>query len=199
MKAPSNELIVSTSTARPTHRLWVAILLAALALAVLVGSALAAGNLVKNGSFEKDSDGDGIPNGWGDTGALTPLDKRVCNQSYAGSCSFKMVADGTAKGLAQLIAVAGLTGDEFKLSAWTKGKSIVDSGGPARLIVEISLGGSTSDYASFDIPDGSSPWTLHQLSLTATANYDTVTIYLYFYSTDSGKIWVDKVKLVETP
>ena len=39
------------------------LVLAVLVLAVFVGSALAAStNLVKNGSFEKDSDHDGIPN-----------------------------------------------------------------------------------------------------------------------------------------
>ena len=71
------------------RRVLRALLLAAIAVALFAGSAVAAGgNLVKNGSFEKDSNGDGIPNSW--VGAnLTPADKRVCNQSYAGTCSFK--------------------------------------------------------------------------------------------------------------
>jgi hypothetical protein len=40
------------------------LLLTTFALAVLAGSALAPGNLVKMAPFEKDSDGDGIPNKW---------------------------------------------------------------------------------------------------------------------------------------
>src|SRR3990172_12470257 len=108
MNGPNNELIVSTSTARPMRFLW-AFVLAAFAVALLAGSALAAsGNLVKNGSFEKDSNGDGIPNAWSGS-ALTPGDKRVCNQSQAGACSFKMVAASpyAFKNLNQCIGLTG--------------------------------------------------------------------------------------------
>src|SRR3972149_4301150 len=108
---------------KPNRRVFGTLLLAAFAVALIAGSALAAStNLVKNGSFEKDGNGDGIPNDWNGVN-LTLADKRVCNQSKAGSCSFKAVGDGTTKYLYQVIAVSGGSGNEFNLSAWTKGKN----------------------------------------------------------------------------
>jgi len=49
------------TVSKPNRRVFAAMLLMALAVAVIAGSALAAtSNLVKNGSFEKDTDGDGL-------------------------------------------------------------------------------------------------------------------------------------------
>jgi len=173
-----------------------AFLLAGLAVAIVAGNALAAStNLVKNGSFEKDSNGDGVPNQW--TGInLTPADKRVCNQSKAGSCSFKMVGDGTTKYLYQVIAVSGGSGNEFNLSAWTKGKNI--TGGLAYVYVQFNHTGGGDNNVLITIPAGTSPWTLRQEPATAAADFDSITIALQL-NADSGKVWVDKVKLVLLP
>jgi hypothetical protein len=176
-----------------------ALLLATFGVAILAASALAAsGNLVKNGSFEKDSNGDGIPNSW-NPGGLTPADKRVCNQSYAGMCSFKMIADGGNKTFYTQIAVSGLAGDEFNLSAWTKGKNIVYGAGVTQVVVLFYHTGGGSSESLFDIPEGNSPWTLRQFSgATAAADYNTIVITLRV-TAGSGKMWLDKVKLVPAP
>jgi hypothetical protein len=182
---------------QPGRAMLAALLLAALVVAIVAGSALAASaNLVKNGSFEKDTNGDGIPNKWAALGSSS-LDKRVCNQSYAGACSFKMVGESVNKFLVQELAISGDAGDEFKLSAWTKGKDI-DTTGNAQVIVYFNhTGGGTSEW-SFDIPDGTSPWTLRQVPATAGSNYDSISIAIY-NSIVSGKMWVDKVKVVAIP
>jgi len=119
-----------TSHSRSTSR--VVFVLAALILAVFAASAqstrAATANLVVNGSFEKDTNGDGVPNGW--IGFfLDPGDKRVCNQSKAGACSFKLVGDGSYKYIKQQIAHNGTSFDDFTLSGWMKGKDIVTGGG----------------------------------------------------------------------
>jgi hypothetical protein len=175
-----------------------AILLAAFILAVFAGSALAAGKLVKNGSFEKDGDGDGIPNKWAGI-SLTAADKRVCNQSYAGACSFKMVADGTIKVLKQVIVVSGVTGEDFILSAWTKGKDVVLGGGAARIYLVFNHTDGSNNPWYFDIPAGTSAWALSQVSGQANENFDSITISLQFIEPTSGKVWADKVKLVAVP
>src|SRR3990172_4968338 len=178
MNGPNNELIVSTSTARPMRFLW-AFVLAAFAVALLAGSALAAsGNLVKNGSFEKDSNGDGIPNLW-DVNSLTSTDKRVCNQSYIGSCSFRIVADGTVKTLKQTAFGAGLLGDQFTISAWTKGKDIINGGGAAQVVVQIDHTGGGTSFETLDLPEGNSAWTHSEATVTAAADYSIVRGYLY--------------------
>jgi hypothetical protein len=69
MKIFSIKPILSKHGAQSRRRVLPALLLAAIAVATLAGGALAAGNLVKNGSFEKDGNGDGIPNSWIDGGS----------------------------------------------------------------------------------------------------------------------------------
>jgi hypothetical protein len=184
------------------RRALAALLLAAVAVAIFAGSTLAATtNLVKNGSFEKDTNGDGLPNNWVYGQNIAPGDKRVCNQSYAGACSFKMIGDANYKWLYQNILIAGLAGDEFSLSAWTKGKSIVYGiSGVTRLALEfIHTGGGSSTYFGYISAAGNTPWTLRQLlGAEAIADFDSITVYLEVQA-DSGKIWFDKLKLVPSP
>ena len=184
---------------KPSRRLLSALLLAALAVAVFAGSALGAStNLVKNGSFEKDSNGDGIPNDWNGVN-MTLADKRVCNQSKAGSCSFKAVGDGTDKVLIQDIAASGLAGDQLTLSAWTKGKNIVLGAGVSRFVFRFNYTDFTDEYVNFNIPAGTTAWTLRQQPLQATKDFASISIFIPELSADSGKLWIDKVKLVEVP
>jgi hypothetical protein len=179
-----------------------AVLLVALVLAVFAGSALAA-SLVKNGSFEKDGNGDGLPNKWLELN-LTAGDKRVCNQSASGQCSFKMVgngiADGPTKIFFQIVPVSGLDGDQYSLSFWTKGKEIVfGSGGFATVFVQFNWVGGGNNSHFFNIPSGTSAWTLGNIpDAEALADYSSISVSLEF-DADSGKVWFDKVKLVEVP
>jgi hypothetical protein len=192
----------NTNPRVPTRRpLFGALLLVAFVVAVLAGSALAA-SLVKNGSFEKDGNGDGLPNNWVYDYNIASGDKRVCNQSYAGACSFKMVGDGKSKALYQIIPISGVSGDQFNLVIWTKGKDTDYGGGnigwglyfhnPEDGLWYLGAGDGNSD-------DGSSPWTLSSVYASATApTFDSIKVQLYFKA-DSGKVWFDKVKLVAVP
>ena len=181
-----------------------AALLCAFGAAALAGSALAAtGNLVKNGSFEKDGNGDGIPNNWFGGYSITSADKRVCNQSYVGDCSFKMVGDTNYKNLGQCINFvpeSTVAGDKFKLKIWIKGKAIDVGAGEAQVYITFydTGGAGQLNYDTFSIPGGTSAWAMHQVSEAATADYNQICIYLVFEA-DSGKVWFDKVSLVYVP
>jgi hypothetical protein len=173
-------------------------LIVTLCFAFLAGSVDGASALtqptVKNRSFEKDTDGNGIPNNWA---KLFPKasDKRVCNQSYAGSCSFKMVGDGDNKKLFQVtLNSSGPAGRHALLSAYTKGKSIVNGGGSAlvRVAFNHTDGSGNADY--FQLPAGNSAWAFRSIVATATENYSSITIWLEM-SANSGKMWVDSVAL----
>jgi hypothetical protein len=170
-----------------------------LALTVFVGSALAAsGNLVKNGSFEKDTDGDGIPNAWlFSSETPTSGDKKVCNQSYAGACSFKFVGDTVNKDIFQYVDfIPGNTDDKITVSLWAKSKDIVVGAGAYRMDVTIHHDDEDStdvESASFD--PGTTNWRRYEVSLTATEDYNYFTVAIIF-DVDSGKAWFDKVKLV---
>ena len=170
-----------------------ALLLAAFAVAVVAGSALAA-NLVSNGSFENDSDMDGIPNKWF-PGGLTPADKRVCNQSYAGVCSFRLVGDGGDKTINQVPLPSGNSGDTYTLTFWVKGKEIDNSSPHVYVALYFHHLDGTFDSTFEFVADGTTGWTKHTMSLTATADFDYI-IVLISMDQDNGKAWFDKVKLV---
>ena len=178
-----------------------AVLLAALILALFAASAqstqAATANLVVNGSFEKDVNGNNIPDGWLPF-FLDPGDKRVCNQSKAGACSFRLAGDSGVKYIWQQIAQGGLASDDFNLSAWMKGKDIVNGGGVARVMVEFihTAGGSNFNYVTLT---ASMPWTFFTQPVLPTANYDAIVVTVRLDDITSGKVWFDKVKLVPAP
>ena len=182
-------------SSKPRRRVFAALLLAAVAVAALAGSALAAA-LVKNGSFEKDSNGDGIPNSWTRSNFGGVLPKRVCNQSYAGSCSLRFVFDLYGKEVEQTLSIGGLDGDTYKLTLWMKGNSIVDGAGrdtQVRLTFNPSGGSFWISPAA-----GTSAWTKYTIQEAAFENFTSITVELVSDST-SGKAWFDSVKLVEMP
>jgi hypothetical protein len=110
-----------------------------------------------------------------------------------------MVADGNTKELYQVVPISGLAGDEFKLSAWTKAKLLVlDSGIARAFVIFWHTSGGTHDLFTLNISPGTSSWTLRQVSATASASYNSMTIGLQT-TASSGKLWFDKLKLVEVP
>jgi hypothetical protein len=179
-----------------------ALLLAALALAVFAadiqGALADVGiqanyNYVSNGSFET---GGNPPSGWL-AGALGAKDKRVCNQSKAGSCSFKMVGDGTDNYIYQVIPLTNTDpGNEFKLKLWTKGKALdLSGGGFQSVFVQFYNGATPGNFQVIHVPSGTSAWTMRQVNVTAVADYDKIYIFLEL-DANSGKVWFDKVTLV---
>ena len=168
-------------------------LLAGLAVATLAGSALAAGgNLVANGSFEKDSNGDGMPNNWADNGSSGPIPRRNCKQSYAGSCSLKFAFDDLNKFVEQNIASGGNSYESYKLTFWVKTKQVVAAGGVIRIDLKLLPSGG---YNYIYVPEGSATWTKYSITLESTADFTSTYIELVA-NPQSGKAWFDKVKLV---
>ena len=188
---------------RPAHVVLSLVFMASLFVALLAAylpnayAIAATTNLVKNASFEKDSNGDGVPNNWNGSN-LTPADKRVCNKSYVGSCSFRMIPDASQAELYQFIAVSGNADDQFTFSAWTLTKDIDLAAGGIAGYLQINLTGGGTSFQQFEIPAGTSPWTLRQVSVTASAGFDSIYVGLVSGAT-SGKVWFDKLKLVELP
>ena len=196
------ERLLAKDRIRPVRAFLRGLLILTLCFAFLAGSVHSASaydlTKVKNASFEKDTNGDGIPNAWTPTD-LSAADKRVCNQSYAGSCSYRMVGDGIGKYLYQeTLYSSGPAGIVATLSVWTKGNAIDLGGGYARLILSFNWTGGGSNGCYINIPAGSSPWTFREVSCDADQAFDVMSIYLET-DADSGKMWFDKVKLVAAP
>ena len=194
MNLSPNKQTFAKGNPRLSRATLAALLLAAFAVAVLAGGALAAGtNLVLNASFEKDSDGDGIPNNWINFGSgITPT--RVCNQSVGGNCSLKFILDNNDKGVNQNLSISGDAGNAYKLTFWMKGKLV--EAGTEDLFVQIVFLTSGETERKF-LPAGTSAWTKYSLIATASADYTDAVIMLESnVFTLSGKVWFDKFKIV---
>jgi hypothetical protein len=194
MKKPSTSPIPGQSS-RPRRPLLAA-LLAAFVLAVFASSALA-GALLKNGSFEKDGNGDGIPNQWDDFSIVIDP-KRVCNQSYAGECSLKVVMDGNNKLLQQLMYVGGNSGDTFKLDFWVKRKQLVWGSGSVRIGFFFHHPDNSVESNYYYLNAGTAKWTHVIVFPSAAQDYDYMYIHI-LSDAQSGKAWFDKFRLVAEP
>ena len=189
---------VSKHSSKPGARAILVLLLVALAMAMLAGSALAAGgNLVKNASFEGGTHSIGIPNHWDDFSIVIDP-KRVCNQSYVGECSLKVFMDGNEKLLQQLIFVGGNDGDTFKLDFWVKRKELVWGSGSLRIGFFFHRPDTSVEPYFYYLNAGTVTWTHFVYFPSATQDFDYMYIHI-LSDADSGKAWFDKVRLVEVP
>jgi predicted ribosomally synthesized peptide with SipW-like signal peptide len=171
------------------------LLLAALILALFAGSALAAYNdaKVKNKSFEKDSNGDGIPNAWSPL-VLNAGSQRVCNQAKEGNCSFKMKADGTTSYLLQeTLNSSGPAGVTATISGWMKGKDLLGAG-VSSIGVQFNYTSGGGFACGAQAAGGTFGWTWFEADCVAAQSFDSMTVQL-FTNESSGKVWFDKVKL----
>jgi len=193
MNLSPNKQTFAKGNPRLSRATLTVLMLGALILAVLAGSAFAAGgNLVANGSFEKDSNGDGMPNNWADNGSSGPIPRRNCKQSYAGSCSLKFAFDDLNKFVEQNIASGGNSYESYKLTFWVKTKQVVAAGGVIRIDLKLLPSGG---YNYIYVPEGSATWTKYSITLESTADFTSTYIEL-LANPQSGKAWFDKVKLV---
>jgi hypothetical protein len=170
------------------------LLLAGLALALFAGSALAYDlTKVKNKSFEKDSNGDGIPNGWVPS-FLSAGSKRVCKTAAVGSCSFKMKAVGSASILYQeTLYSSGPAGVTATLSGWMKGKDLLGAGA-SFIFIQFNQTDDGLQNCSFSNAGGTFGWTWDEVDCVALEPFNSMSIVLYTDET-GGKVWFDKVKL----
>ena len=175
---------------------WKRVLILSLCFALLAGTVSNASAFhllkVKNKSFEKDGNKDGIPNRW-TPDTLNAKSKRVCNKSKHKKCSFRMRADGNPQVLAQdILDSSGSLGIEATISVWVRGKDLVGAG--TSNIVLYFVQNLTVQPCVISIPQGSFGWTKFEATCVSSEAFSDMTIHLST-SEGSGKLWFDKVKL----
>ena len=206
MNTSPNRPSLTAHNSKPRRRVLAALLLAAFALAVLAGSAhntqareLASGPItVLNKSFEIKADGNTLPKDWDDfSSGIIP--RRDCKKSVKGSCSLRFNLDDNTKIVQQVINVSGLAGETYKLDFWVKGKEVVGGGGAVFIGFLYHHVDGSNNFLDVILIEGTSAWEhIPSPQITAAEDYDYILIK--FESTaESGKVWFDKVKLVEVP
>ncbi len=146
----------------PAMRSLLAAIGVLLACVVLAFPARGAGaspetELLQNGSFEQDTDGDGIPDFWRGR-HLGPGDIRV-QDPFAGLDSFRIMGErGVNKSLRQSIRAEFPKGTVLAFRAGTKAEGASREGGKYALKVKFFYQDGTTDIQSLDFSPSKEGW-----------------------------------------
>ncbi len=129
-----------------------------------------------------------VPSKWS-ANDLTNADRTSCTRAHTGSCSYKLVGDGSNKALSQSQDFAGKGGDELVFRLWAKAQNA--NGFFARVTIYYS--DKTSEEFIVDV-DGTYDWQRFRVPFTAARKYDRVRVTLRTEG-GSGTVWFDDVEV----
>ncbi|HPA20844.1 MAG TPA: carbohydrate binding domain-containing protein [Verrucomicrobiae bacterium] len=179
-----------------------AILAAGVLLSVAwpVGAAVST-NLVMNGSFEEDSGGDGVPDGWSASGSSEVEQKFGSDAgSGGGRCAklactrFGKQSPSTHAMICQVGKVGLVRGTWYRLTFRARGEGI--KGGTVS--VGISRTRPWGQVALGDTFFVGSEWDRFEFLFRAKEDLQPDVSRLQFYYYSTGALWLDDVELVET-
>jgi CSLREA domain-containing protein len=148
--------------------------------------------LVANGGFQSDGDGDGIPERWFSSG-LSPGDGRACNAE--GACVVKMRGNGTGKQLSHVFRVEGGAGDTFTFRARSRAKDVPSGPGPYRALVTIFHDDGSTQTSSLNFSAGKHGFERLSREVTASEDYFKIRVQID-YRRAGGVVRFDSVSLV---
>jgi CSLREA domain-containing protein len=160
-------------------------------------------SILKNGSFEDDTLSPALlPDFWTlKKGVLNGSnDGQVCNESFAGNCSMKIVGNGNTKQLIQALDVipSGSAGDNFTLKFYEKTWGL-SGGGKHMMTLRITNTDGSKLTQNITLPaSGGADWTEYSTAVTTTKPYKKIEVILK-YGKSTGIIWLDAVSLAKTP
>ena len=146
-------------------------------------------SIIENGSFEIDSNNDGMPDIW-KASRSTSSDGRVESTKANGNYAFQFVpsTDGKFKGILQQINQTGSIGDNWTLKLWSETGSD-DPSGNIRVRISFVVG-STRKEASVTLPKNS-VGSYHTANITAPSDYTSIHVYLETSLTNSNVLFDD--------
>lgn len=174
-----------------------------ISLLLICNFAVAQTNLVLNGGFEQDEDGDGIPDFWKAAGASHVKQQLTFDLGREGKGrSGKLVCTEFSNGtpashamICQTGAIGVQRGRWYRLSFWAKGEGIQT--GTVRVALVNTRSWSDVGLQDFFIP--TSQWQHYEFSFQATNDLLAKESRLQFWFTSKGTLWLDDVELVEIP
>lgn len=170
---------------------------------LLCGLSVAQTNLVPNGDFERDEDGNGIADFWMTAGAAHVKQQISCDVGHDGKgTSAKLICtefgDGTPASHAMICQIGTVSvrkGCWYQLRFWAKAQSI------RVRIVGIALVNTRhwSDVGLRDIFSPKSHWQRFEFAFQATDDLPAKESRLQFWFHSTGTLWLDDVELTEMP
>jgi len=165
-------------------------------------AAINGGNLVPNGSFETDTDGNGTPDNWVLTTYSGSTVGIVTDVQYHGASSYKFTSGGLGGGYIVTDAYVAVSQGRAYTASFMLKSSVVDVRNLIEVIWYTSAFAEISTTAVFD-DDTANPtsWTLKELEVTppATAMYAKIRMYgCHSSNATAGSTWFDDVRLSVT-
>lgn len=160
-------------------------------------------NLVPNGNFEQDENGDGIPDFWTVAGA--PHVKQQLfrdvgrgGKGFSGKLICTEFGNGTPASHAMICQVGTVSvqrGRWYRLSFWAKAEGIRTG------TVRVALVNTRvwSDVGLQDIFAPTSNWQCYKFFFQATSDLPAKESRLQIWFNSTGTLWLDDVELVEIP
>ncbi len=170
---------------------------------VFCSFAVAQVNLIPNGDFERDEDGNGVPDSWTTAGA--PHVKQQLSRDFGRDgkgFSGKLVCSEFGNGtpashamICQVGTVAVQRGRWYRLSFWAKGEGITTG------IVRIALVNTRfwNDVGLRDVFTPTNHWQRYEFFFQATNDLPAKESRLQISFNSTGTLWLDDVELVEVP
>ncbi len=179
------------------HTALLLALLGVLALPARPTRAAAPGNLLPNGSFETDADGNGIPDGWEDVQAPTPGQcLRDTKIHHGGTASLHIVhaAANSDWVRASVNHILARPGHLVALSGWVRAT------GPWRVILYEFPRSERKPYLTHEIASGRKTGWAHVAGAVRTAS-DAKDFKVSLITDGKGEAWFDDFALtdLETP
>ncbi|HEX8991944.1 MAG TPA: right-handed parallel beta-helix repeat-containing protein [Anaerolineales bacterium] len=163
----------------------------------LAGTGIVGTQLVVNPGFEIDANLDGEPDNWTFANVNTTTDRRDCSIYSSGSCSLKLVGNGTSKTASQSFTQAGHAGDDFTFALASQASSIPASS-TYRLQVQFFNGTTLLTTKTLNFASGTHGFQTVRGSFTASAAYTTI-VFKITLRASSGQAWFDTSGLYWAP
>ncbi len=158
-------------------------------------SVLFEGDLLRNGSFDRDTDGDGLPEGW-KPGSLTGQDRLVGNPNlYDGRWALQFTeTPGVAKSITQTLTIAGKAGSTLRLEGFSKADGASLIGGAYQVRAKVFFVDGTTGAFAVNFSRGTHDWQRRVSALTAAQDFNSIEVGAR-YDDQTGTAWFDAVHL----
>ncbi|WP_243292303.1 DNRLRE domain-containing protein [Bacillus sp. FJAT-47783] len=162
------------------------------------GTVVSAYNLVNNSSFERDSNGDNLPDNWTTSSNISASDVMDTTNVYVGQYAYKLTGEsGKDKYIKQHIDISGDSNTKLTLSGWSIQQGADPNGGYYALQIAINhIDGTTDwDFAN-DFSTTKTDWQHVAAEVKPKKAFDSIDVYYYYYN-QTGTAWFDAMRLEE--
>ncbi len=154
-------------------------------------------DLIANGSFETDSDGDGKPDGWTATdrpGATWSIDDTV---AYSGSRSMRLSIPSAApeSNAATLRTTIEDIAPNSYYCLWAKARAVGIAEVEPQLTMYVRNGEGEVTVLQSDVTWDTSGWKNFGTCIWTPADSDRITLYSRIQHPGTGRFWLDDVQL----